>query len=699
MQRLFFYKISYIVALLIAVCPIEGLAQEVLQTDSLKKAIRYDAQSGAVISDTANIHLLVKIADSQASTQSDSTLKYARRALSLAKNKNYLKGILQANYQIGRAYFFRGDYKQVLKIAHRSLDYSRADQFTEEYAQTNQLAGMAHHSMGSYKHALEYFLQAKDLFLKTDNEQGAFDNLNNIGVVYLELEDYKEALNIFRRLDTLKTLQASTITIPVNLGIIYYELGDFKKAEANFNRVLNFEKEPFDQRAVAISTLKLGEIYRERGEYKTAINYFNQSIDIYQKLENSLKQVEPLNGIALTYLDLGNNEKALQYASISHVIARENNPLPEKKNMAETLYKIYAHQGNAQMALRYHVLFKEFSDSLQNDEINREIGRLEARNEFERQELILKEQQKQQQLKNEKQVAEQRTYLIILALLLLASIVGGYGFYRNAEVRKKANNLLKVKNQEIKNKTKELKQLNKVKNHLFSIISHDLRGPISSLHGIINLHEIDQMSNDEMRELMPRVAKQLKHSSNLLSNLLSWSRSQLEGYQTEPETFDFKLLAAEVLPNATYQAEDKKVAVVNRVKHPINVYADRSMIELVLLNLLSNAVKFTPEEGRVELSARHLDNRVEISVSDTGVGIPEDKIELLLKYKSFYSTEGTQNEKGTGLGLMLCQDFIEKNNGALEIQSTPGVGSTFCFSIPAADMQLHEHETEQMAES
>jgi signal transduction histidine kinase len=678
--------------------PVEGLSQQSLSNaDSLKKALRYDFDSSSMHSDTANILLLTKIAEAYRPTQSDSALKYARRALSLAEKTNYLKGTMQANYQIGRVYFSRGDYEEALKIANRSLGYSSGEKLTDEFAHSNQLAGMVQHSMGNYRRALEYFLQSKDLFEKINNEQGSFNNLNNIGVVYLRLEDYKKALEIFLELDTLKTLQASTITIPVNLGLIYYELGDYKKADANLNRVLNFKMEPFDQRAVAISSLKLGEINRDRGDYEAAITYFNQSIKVYNELDNSLKQVQPLNAMALTYLELGEDEKALQYASIAHKIARENNPLPEKRNMAETLYKIYDHQGKAEMALKYHEYFKEFSDSLQNDEVNREVGRLEAKNAYEKRELALKEQQKQQQLINEKQVAEQRTYLVILGGLLLASILGGYGLYRNAQVRKRHNVLLKEKNKEIKSQTKELKELNDVKNHLFSIISHDLRGPINSLHGIISLHEMDQMSNDEMERLMPRVAHQFKHTSNLLTNLLSWSRSQLDGYQTEPETFDIKKLATDILPTATHQAENKNIAVMNNIDHHMSVYADRSMIELVLLNLLSNAVKFTPEQGRIELSANQVDNRVEICVSDSGVGIPEDKIKLLLKDDIFYSTEGTQDEKGTGLGLMLCQDFIERNNGTMDIQSTTGSGSTFRFSIPAAKMQIQQQETKQLA--
>lgn len=652
--------------------------------------LQYDS-SGQLVQDTTTVNQLLNIANSYHPVQPDSSTAYASKALSIAEKINYTKGTLDANYLVGTGFFIKGEHQQALSIANNSLKHFKDDELKRQKALMNQLAGMAHTSIGSYQPGLEYFMKARDLFESLGNKKNIFDNLNNIGVVYLKLKNYEKALDIFLELDASETLEPETISIPVNLGFIYYELGEYDKAEKQLSRVLNFEGPKYDQRALGLSTFKLGEIHRERMEYDMAIDFFEQSMAVFDKMDNELQKVQSLNGIALTYLKANNLDRALINAKKGLAIANSYNAIPQRNNSAETLYKIYDRQGNTEMALKYHKLLKTYSDSMLNDEISKEVGRLEAKNEFEERELALKEQQKQQQLENEKQVAEQRVYLAVLFALLLASLIGGYSFYRNSQVRKKANSLLKEKNREIASQAERLEDLNKVKNQLFSIISHDLRGPISSLQGLINLHEMDELSNEEIEILMPQVAQKFKHTSSLLNNLLSWSRSQLEGYHTEPEDFDIKKLTDEILPIATQKAGVKRIEVKNKIDNPLHVHADRSMIELVLLNLLSNAVKFTPAGGFVELSARQMDDKsVQICVKDTGVGIPDEKLELLLEDENFYSTNGTENEKGTGLGLILCNDFVEKNNGSMEVQSTPDSGSTFSFSLPAAQTRPHQ---------
>ncbi|SMO44313.1 tetratricopeptide repeat-containing sensor histidine kinase [Gracilimonas mengyeensis] len=650
--------------------------------DSLKTAIPY-TQDGQLQQDSATIQLLNELGMAYRLVDADSTLKYARLAESLAREADYISEALFARYLQGTSYFYKGQYQKVYDLARTSLEEAGPDRYKRERAYLNQLMGLSYSAQGSYQPGLQYFIDARDLFASLDNELGVFQNMNNIGVSYLKLEDYEEALQIFLQLDSLHTLEASKISIPVNLGFIYYELKEYAKAKEQLNRVLNFEGDGFDQRALALSHFKLGQIYLAEGEYEQALYHFNLSIDEYDQLDNETQKVQSLDGIANTYLQMGDVNQALEIAREAFRIAESYEALPEKNMTAETLTNIYKERGEFETALSYHELHKELSDSLKNEDISRELGRLEAEVEYRKRELELRESQQQQNLENAKQVADRNLYIIIALFLLLIMAVVAYSQYRNSSLRKKANDLLREKNLQIEQQAARLEEMNEIKTHLFSIIAHDLRGPLSSLYGFITLTDMKALSQEEMQEMIPELAAKFKYTSTLLNNLLNWARSQLDGYKVVPTTFDLSEKVEETQKILSPQIQEKEIEVKSQLSSPLKVYADPNMIELVLLNLLSNAVKFTPKQGKIVMSATENADEVVFSIEDTGVGIPEDILHELFEGDSFYSTTGTNNEKGTGLGLMLCKDFVRKNKGRIFAESEVGEGSTFFFTLPA----------------
>ena len=647
------------------------------EADSLKKIIRSDS----AIRDTTLVNALIELSTFYRFSDMDSTLKYANLAISEAENTNYTKGKLNARYLQAIVYYNRGDYQRTAEIARQSLNEAGSEKFQQERALLNQLVGISYSSRGSYQQGLSYFFGAYELFKELHNDLGIFQNLNNIGVSYLKLEDYEEALDIFSELDSLRTLEASTISIPVNLGFIYFELNQLEKAEKQLMRVINFAGTDFDQRAIGLSTFKLGEIHLRWKNYTKALDYFNQSIDKYQELGNELEKVQSLNGIARTYLQQDLTNEALRYANQAFDIASEHGGLPEKNMSAETLYDVHRARGNTKEALSYHEMFKNLSDSLHNDEISREVGRLEAEYEFREKELQMREAQQQQNLENARQVANRNTLILISLSLLFIAVIVAYSQYRNSALRKKANDLLREKNDQIEQQADRLEEMNEIKMHLFSIIAHDLRGPLSSLYSFITLNQMNELSKENIQEFIPELSDKFRYTSNLLNNLLNWAKSQMEGYTVTPKEFSLKQLLTENQKLLSFQAKEKEITVENNLDDT-TVYADKDMINLVVLNLLSNAVKFTPKHGNISLWAEQKGNYVQFNIKDTGVGIPRDKLKLLFEESTFYTTEGTNSEKGTGLGLMLCQDFITKNGGEFWAVSEHGKGSTFSFTLP-----------------
>jgi signal transduction histidine kinase/ligand-binding sensor domain-containing protein len=250
------------------------------------------------------------------------------------------------------------------------------------------------------------------------------------------------------------------------------------------------------------------------------------------------------------------------------------------------------------------------------------------------------------------------------------------------EVDKKTKELLAV-NEEVKHQAEILKVSNYTKDKLFSIISHDMRGPIHQVREIFNMIESGYISVDEFRmQLMPDLKERVTYVATLTDNLLHWAKGQMEGIQVNPSVFKLSDILNENINLLNPQALKKFINLVSASQQSMDVYADKDMIKLVLRNLISNAIKFTPDNGTIEVDTRITDGRVYISVRDSGTGMSSEEISKILG-KEYFTKYGTAGEKGSGLGLMLCREFIEKNGGKLAIESQPNVGSifTFCLAI------------------
>ncbi len=243
---------------------------------------------------------------------------------------------------------------------------------------------------------------------------------------------------------------------------------------------------------------------------------------------------------------------------------------------------------------------------------------------------------------------------------------------QKAETAQKAS-LLEVQ-------TQQLKELNTLKNKLFSVISHDMKAPMYALRNLFqNVQQLD-LPGDEIKGMLPEVVNDLNYTTDLMENLLQWAKTQMQASTVHAREFDIAEAIRDVLRPLGLSAKAKRIRIEHNLKKPVYVYADPDMINLVLRNLLSNAIKFTPVEGNIFISTRSLDAGVEVAIRDTGVGIGTDEVSHL--FNDFYTSTGTANESGTGLGLILCKEFLAKNGGNIRLASEKGKGSTFFFTLP-----------------
>ncbi|MBI9033372.1 MAG: cache domain-containing protein [Bacteroidales bacterium] len=231
----------------------------------------------------------------------------------------------------------------------------------------------------------------------------------------------------------------------------------------------------------------------------------------------------------------------------------------------------------------------------------------------------------------------------------------------------------------------QLRELNATKDKFFSIIAHDLKNPFNSLLGLSELLNLsyEEMNKEQHKEIIENMHLSANTLYTLLENLLHWARSQSGAMEYKPENINLFDLTTTVLILSNKQAEEKQITILNKLTNPLNVYADPQMTSTVIRNLISNAIKFTPENGEITIAQKMFSPEfAEISITDTGVGIPEVVRTHLFDIGNKVSTKGTRKESGSGLGLILCKEFVEKNGGKINIESTVGKGSRFYFTIP-----------------
>ncbi len=278
----------------------------------------------------------------------------------------------------------------------------------------------------------------------------------------------------------------------------------------------------------------------------------------------------------------------------------------------------------------------------------------------------------------------------LVLILILAGIIWSVSLKRN-RLKRETNDLLTRKNQELeaalhklKDSETNLKELNAAKDKFFSIIGHDLRNPLNALLGFSELlsGNTRQYTMEEIRMYNKIINDSARNMHQLIENLLDWSRSQTGSIDFSPRICDLLQVTNDIQNIFNIQISKKKISVLNNIPINMKVFADKNLLSTILRNLISNAIKFTPQGGYITLSAEKSNGNVNISVVDTGIGMTQEQIRNLFKLDTNLTKAGTSEEKGTGLGLILCKEFVELHKGSIRVESNPDKGSIFTFSLP-----------------
>jgi signal transduction histidine kinase len=255
---------------------------------------------------------------------------------------------------------------------------------------------------------------------------------------------------------------------------------------------------------------------------------------------------------------------------------------------------------------------------------------------------------------------------------------------RSENIQRKLNRELKEKSTAVTQREAQLHEINKTNTKLFSIIGHDLRGPIGGLQSMLKLFTDGEISTKEFVSFIPKLKTDVDNISFTLNNLLSWGMNQLNGVVTKPKRVSLSNLVNNNIQLLSEIANSKSIKIINQLPENPRIWADSHQMDIVVRNILSNAIKFTPENGLITINAVEKAGMWQVSIRDTGIGMTAEMQRSIFKDSSNITTYGTNNEKGTGLGLSLCKEMVLKNNGEIWVDSVPRKGTTFYFTVPKA---------------
>ncbi len=622
------------------------------------------------LSGEKKVETLDKLADIYQYINTKTSIEFANKGIELAKKINDPKGLASCYGSLGFCYTSI-DINKALFYTKKALSIREKIKFKKGIATSLNVMGVINYYKGDYLTSIDYHLKALKIRLELGNDNNLAVSYNNISLVYLALEDYKTALQYLNKGLVLreKTKNQNGIAIiKGNIGEVYSRMGKYDTALEYLNDALKINQEIGSKKSEGAIYLTLAKVYMQISNINKALKDYNFAFELYSSMGDKHGIAVAENGIAAIYQKEGKTELATKHAFFAFTFADSIKSLDNMASAANILQAEYYKQGNIKKAFHYLTIFKNVSDSLK---ITDKIKKL-AKTEFDYKINEIKEKQNAEITKQQIFI-KWLTITLLLGVIIIALII--FGYVNKRKINKQLNEL-----------NDKLKELNATKDRFFSIVAHDLRGPFHSLLAFSDAlsNDIDELSIDEIKSFNADINKSLKKQFALLNDLLDWSRLQSEHYNLKLENIDIYNLINEIMDTLSLTAAQKEIKLINEVDKNIIVNADKNMIQLVLRNLISNSLKFSNVQGIIKVTSLLKEGNVEIKVSDNGVGIRSEDLDKIFHIDVHYTTQGTFKEKGTGLGLILCKEIIEKHDGEISISSELGKGTDISFTLKTA---------------
>jgi signal transduction histidine kinase len=715
-------KYLYVILLIFLISIINLKATDIINVDSLQK-IAYNKLNKSI--NDQELHEII------ARISSYYRLKNPSAGI------NFINGVLEFEYMnqhfeaMGLCYSWLAKFHSALNINDYAIKlffvskefYFKAQEL-EAYYWCDIEIGNIYYNLSDFDKALEIYKKALQGFNKNQGFKAQEYNynlgtavcLNNIGLCFNQLGKYLDAKHNFLRVLELRIAQKDIPGIQIGylyLGNTYYLLKDYEEAIKNYLKVkdltITFSNQRYisylaSQSFVGESYLGLAKIYSDLNKFDSVNHYYIKALSLFKDNENIEMMIKTYLDFSESYSKNKNFEKAIYYSKLAYEESKNRNLIKLILQSTKMLSDLYKKKNDIAKSFEFLKINNALNDSLiKNFNVSTiENAHLSFTIDQKLKEIDVLTSQKQF---NESKIKGNNTLIISLILfsILFFSIV--IILFLQSKYKHKINLLLESRNRELmdtnykliesernlESKNHELLETNNMledsnnsKDKIFSILAHDLK---NSVGGVKNMTTVlfdnyDSFLEEDKKEFLEIMKKSSIKLYNLLENLLTWSRSQRGVIVFTPALNDLYELIEDCIQMLLQQAEKKNIRIYGNVRKNTFAYFDLNMIDAVLRNILSNAIKFTNSEGTVIVSCQKITNEYLLSVRDNGIGMPTSVSDDLFDFTKQMSRIGTQGEEGSGLGLVICKDFIEKNGGRIWLESKPGLGTTFYFTIP-----------------
>jgi signal transduction histidine kinase len=626
------------------------------------------------------------------------------------ENNKFLETSL--TYFLADYFYYKQDYKQAGELYLYVLPCFEEIHDSLMIAKTLNSIGLIYSFQNDNENTLKYYILDYDLLAKIKNTNRKIETekvvvLTNIINLYRATKQYRQVIEKAQTAINLAINLGDSLRLASNLNSLamaYKNMDQIDKSLETFLRAKSIFENLGDEFRKAFVLLNIGGLYDYIHQSDSAFKYFNLALSMFRSNGYVYGILSAQHDIAEIYTKYKNFDLARRLynnnVDSSKLFNFNDILLDSYTKLADLEYKT----GNYKKAYDFKMLYNHLNDSLFTIEKDKQFAELQTKYE-----TVQKESEinllKSEKLTRENELRRNKFlnwigFSGILILLIFFYI--GTVFYNQ---KRKANNQLTEKNNQIEFKNEQLRDLNQsisqinerlqvsqieltnanhAKDRFFSILAHDLRNPFHTIIGQSYLlsKSYERLKPEERIKYASDILNSSEQVNRLLENLLEWARTQTKSIEFKLQQIDYYQLVLESLSMLQKNADEKMIVIENRIEESISICADYAMLETIVRNLVNNSIKFTHRGGAITLSSYINNGELITRISDTGVGIEKNDLEKLFKIDSNVKTRGTNYENGTGLGLVICKEFINFHKGKIWVESTPGKGSVFHFSIP-----------------
>lgn len=675
-----------------------GASDELHLIDSLKTCNLSETNTQHVVNNHNEIAYLFGAIDT------DSSLFYSQKGLTMAKETGYKHGLAVAYSYSARAMIQKGQLGPSIENFKNAVAL-----FTEEKDSVNMLdcyngLSYVYSYAASQLESLDYNLKALNVAESLKDTANLSIIYNNLGTIYRQQDDYESAIFYFNKSLKINPKPSNLEDLAIshsNIGFLKVEHHKHKEATSNYlelKRLLPSIKSTYLKSYLYLS---LSGYYNATGEYDSAKRYIDMADHICAIEDYPQIKVRVYRRTAEMALKQEDYSKSLLFLNKCLDLSDSLGVRGEHVSLYKLQASVYAHLGMYKKAFDASLLAIEASDSLKNKQVANVLGK------FEKEQLVKLENERkllEQQLKDERtenSIVRIRLRLeLALTIIILLFVAISIGIYFLLSIKRK-NRLMQAQHILIKEqktllednlktlafREKNLQKLNSTKDKLFSIIAHDLKSPFNAILGFTSelSENYSNYSDAERIRMIAMVERASKSTYNLLENLLNWAKSQKGSMRLNKRMHSLKHLINDSISAYHQVALAKELVVHVNIPLELKVWADKETIKIVITNLFNNAIKFSHSKGEIWIQCVERENMVEICIRDTGIGMSDEIIQGLFTIGKDVQRIGTADEKGTGLGLILCQEFVQQNNGQVWAKSDEESGSEFFFTLPKSN--------------